>query len=80
MSNTPTTSLRIPEELLKRAKSLVPLVQSDPDPLFKYVTRKGLSFVLRLAIDVGLDKLEQAYNTSLREPKLPQTLGNTFVL
>ena len=67
MSSNPTTSLRLPAELLKRARSLVPLVQSDPDPLYKYVSRRGLSFVLRLAVEIGLAKLEQTYNETLSQ-------------
>ena len=59
MINDRQTSIRLPTDLLDRAEALVAAVKADPK--FKYVPRMGSAFVLRLAIEAGLDVLEARY-------------------
>ena len=59
MANEKQISIRLPEEMLDRAKELVDVIQDDP--AYKYVPRVGVSFVLRLAMEKGLAELESEY-------------------
>ena len=59
MINDRQTSLRLPTDLLDRAEALVAAVKADPQ--YRYVPRMGSAFVLRLAIEAGLDALEARY-------------------
>ncbi len=65
MANEKQISIRLPEEILDRAKELVDVIQDDP--AYKYVPRVGTSFVLRLAMERGLEQLEGEYFEEVEE-------------
>ncbi len=56
MPNDKLMSLRLPQDFVDRAEALVESLHQEPE--FKYVPRLGTSFVLRLAIERGLEHLE----------------------
>ncbi len=56
MANDKLMSIRLPQDFVDRAEALVESLQQDPT--YRYVSRLGTSFVLRLAIEHGLDQLE----------------------
>ena len=62
MANDKQISLRLPQEFFDRAEGLVDVIQDEPE--YRYVPRLGTSFVLRLAIERGLDALEDEYDSS----------------
>ena len=59
MQNDQQISIRLPQEFLDRAEGLVDALQDEPE--YRYVPRLGQSFVLRLAMERGLDSLESEF-------------------
>lgn len=59
MANERQISIRLPQEIIDRAEGLVEAITDES--AYRYVPRVGLSFVLRLAMEQGLDSLEAEY-------------------
>ena len=66
MSNDKTLTLRLPGEDLDRAEALIDALRSDPR---LRAARIGRSYVLRLALDLGLGVLERDHATDAPSPR-----------
>lgn len=58
MSNDAALSMRLPNELLERVDALVPVLQRQPEFSVWKISRPQ---VIRMAINVGLEHLEDRY-------------------
>ena len=60
MSNDIQITIRVPEQLVKRAEKLVKAVEKDPD--LRTFGRPSKSSVMRLALLYGLNALDRKYS------------------
>ena len=65
MQNDQQISIRLPQDFLDRAEGLVEALKDEPE--YRYVPRLGQSFVLRLAMERGLEQLEAEYGDGYEE-------------
>ena len=65
MQNDQQISIRLPQDFLDRAEGLVEALIDEPE--YRYVPRLGQSFVLRLAMERGLEQLEAEYGDGYEE-------------